>query len=138
MLKDHVATYYFDRNYNCAESLLHAANDFYGLGLAEREMKMVSGFGAGIQTGEVCGTVLSAISIISLKYVETKAHESQDIKPLTEKYLERFRENLNGSLLCRDLKPVYFRPEQRCFSTVLTACDVLEQVLQEYENRNPL
>ena len=131
MLKDHIADYYFDQNYNCAEAMLHAANDYYVLGLDEKAMKLVAGYGAGMQTGNICGTVLSAIGIISLKYVETKAHESKDIKPMTQKYIRRFREALNGSLLCKDLKAAYFQPEKRCFYTVQIACDVLEQVLNE-------
>lgn len=133
MLRDHVEKYYFDQNFNCAEALLHAANDYYGLGLDEKSMRLVAGYGAGMQTGNVCGTVLSAIAIFSEKYVETKAHESQDIKPITQKFLRRFRETLNGSLLCKDLKAAYFKPEQRCVHTVLTACDVVENVIAEYE-----
>lgn len=133
MLRDHVETYYFDQNYNCAEALLRAANDYYALGLDENALRLVAGFGGGMQTGNVCGTVLSAISIFSEKYVQTRAHESEDIKPVTQKFLRRFREALNGSLLCKDLKASYFEPEKRCVHTVLTACDVLEQVMDDYE-----
>ena len=129
MLKDHIEKYYFDQNYNCAEAMLHAANEYYGLGLDEKAMKLVSGFGAGMQTGNICGTVLSGIAVISQKYVETKAHESADIKPVTQKYLRSFREALNGSLLCKDLKAQYFQPEKRCLAVVLEACDVLEQII---------
>ncbi len=135
MLKDYTEKYYFDQNYNCAETLLHAANEYYGLGLEEREMKLVAGFGGGMQTGNICGTVLSAISIFSMKYVETRAHESEDIKPLTQLFLRRFREALNGSLLCKDLKAAYFQPQTRCYTTVQAACDVLEEVLKEYEEK---
>jgi len=97
-------------------------------------MKLVSGYGAGIQTGNTCGTVLSAVSILSLLFVETKAHESTDIKPVVQLFLEHFGEALNGSLLCRDLKEQYFRPEERCIDVVLTACDVLESTIAEYKN----
>ena len=133
MLRDCVESYYFDQNYNCAEALIHAANDYYGLRLDEKAMRLMAGYGAGMQTGNVCGTVLSALGILSEKYVETKAHESKDIKPVTQKFLRRFWETLNGSLLCKDLKAAYFDPEKRCVHTVLTACDVLEQVIDEYE-----
>jgi len=131
MLKDHIAEYYFDQNYNCAEAMLHAANDYYGLGLDEKAMKLVAGYGGGMQTGNICGTVLSGISVIAQKYVETKAHESSEIKPVTQKYLEKFREALNGSLLCEDLKEAYFQPEVRCIQVVETACDVLEEILAD-------
>lgn len=131
MLKDFIANYYFDQNYNCAEALLHAANEYYGLGLDEKAMKLVAGYGGGMQTGNICGTVLSGISVIAQKYVETKAHESSEIKPVTQLYLRRFREALNGSLLCKELKAAYFQPEVRCIQVVENACDVLEGILAE-------
>ena len=131
MLKDYLDQYYFNQNYNCAESLLRAANEYYDLGLGDRDMILAAGFGAGMQTGNVCGAVLSAISVLSVKYVEAKAHESQDIKPVTEMFLERFTDKMN-SILCRDIKPQAFKPEVRCLLTVQTACDVLEEVIAEY------
>ena len=133
MLRDLIEKYYFTGNYNCAETVLHAADEYYGLELPEREMKLVSGFGAGMQTGNVCGALLAAISVLSLKYVETKAHESAAIKPVTTLLTERFLDALDGSLLCREIKPAYFREEVRCLATVQAACDVLEQVIREYE-----
>jgi len=133
MLKDLIEKYYFTGNYNCAETILHAANEYYGLDLPEREMKLVSGFGGGMQTGNVCGALLVAISVLSLRYVEAKAHESAAIKPVTTLLTERFLDTLNGSLLCREIKPAYFREGVRCLATVQAACDVLEQVIREYE-----
>lgn len=132
MLKDVVAKYYFDRNYNCAETIIHAANEYYDLGLHEKDMIMVAAYGAGMQTGNTCGAILSALSILSLKYVEAKAHESEDIRPvsilLTRKIQEKY-----GSLLCKEIKPKFFSPEIRCQNTVNIACDVLEEVIAEFE-----
>ncbi|MBQ9032454.1 MAG: C-GCAxxG-C-C family protein [Parasporobacterium sp.] len=134
MLRDVIGLYYFDGNYNCAEALLHAANEYYQLGLGEREMKLVSGYGAGIQTESVCGALLAAVSVLSLKYVETKAHESEEIKPLTQELIRRFEEELAHSILCERIRPVYFQPEKRCFRTVEAACDVLEAVIRDRES----
>lgn len=133
MLRDHIDKYYFDGNYNCAESVLLAANDYYDLGLDEKAIKVVSGYGAGMQTGNVCGTLLSGISILSLKYVETKAHESEDIKPAVTLLMERFKAEIGESILCDDIKPCYFVEGQRCRETVVKACDVIEKVLAEYQ-----
>ena len=33
MLKDEIGKYYFDGNYNCAETIIRAGNDYYQLGL---------------------------------------------------------------------------------------------------------
>lgn len=132
MLKDEIGKYYFDGNYNCAETILRAGNDYYNLGLHDYDMKMVGAFGAGIQCGNTCGAILSAASILSMKYIETKAHESQDIRKLGTELIRKF--NLKyGSTLCKDIKPQSFNPEYRCLKTVETACDILEEVISEYE-----
>jgi len=132
MLKDLLPKYYFDGNYNCAETILRAGNEYYNLGLHDYDMIMVGAFGAGIQCGNTCGAVLSCASILSLKYVEKKAHESADIKPVVMKMMRKFNEKY-GSTLCKDIKPQSFKPEYRCQMTIETACDILEEVIAEYE-----
>lgn len=134
MLKDLLGKYYFDQNYNCAETILRAGNEYYQLGLHDRDMIMVAAYGAGIQTGNTCGAVLGAASILSMKYVEAKAHESEDIKPVVLNLMRKFNEKYQ-STLCKDIKPQSFAPEYRCQKTVEVACDILEEVIAEYENR---
>lgn len=132
MLKDLLSKYYFDGNYNCAETIIRAGNEYYNLGLHDRDMIMMGAFGAGIQTGNTCGAVLSAASILSMKYVEAKAHESRDIKPVVTMMMRKFKEAY-GSTLCRDIKPQSFKPEYRCQKTIETACDILEKVIEDYD-----
>jgi len=44
-----------------------------------------------------------------------------------------------GSVLCKDIKRQSFSPEYRCKKTVETACDILDEVLEEFdkEKTNP-
>lgn len=132
MLKDLIGKYYFEQNYNCAETILRAANEYYNLQLHDKDMIMVGAYGAGIQSGNTCGAVLSVAAILSLKYVEAKAHESEDIRPVVQKMLRKFNEKYN-STLCKDIKPQSFNPEYRCKVTVETACDILEETIREFE-----
>ncbi len=131
MLKDVYEKYYFD-NYNCAETLIRAGNEYYDLGLHDRDMIAFAGFGAGLQTGNTCGAILAAVSVLSMKYVEKKAHESKDIKPVTTALIREFNKRY-GSVLCKDIKPQSFTNEMRCANTVETACNILEQVISDYE-----
>ena len=132
MLKDLLGKYYFDQNYNCAETIIRAGNEYYNLGLHDRDMIMVAAYGAGIQSGNTCGAILAGASILSMKYVEAKAHESKYIRPVVMKLMRRF--NLKySSTLCKDIKPQSFKPEYRCQKTIETACDILEEVIKEYE-----
>lgn len=132
MLKDTYEKYYYDQNYNCAETMIRAANEYYDLKLHDRDMIMLGGYGAGMQTGNTCGAVLAAVSVLSMKYVEKKAHESTDIKPVTTALVSKFNKQY-GSILCKDIKPQSFDPKFRCRKTIETACDILEQVIAEYE-----
>ena len=132
MLKDLIGKYYFEGNYNCAETVLRAANEYYDLGLNDRDMILVGVYGAGIQCGNTCGAVLAAASVLSMRYVEAKAHESADIKPATVLLMRKFKEKY-GSTLCKDIKPQSFAPEYRCLKTVEVACDILEETIAEYE-----
>lgn len=131
MLKDLCEKYYFEGNYNCAETIIRAGNDYYNLGLHDRDMIAFGGFGAGIQTGNTCGAVLAGVSILSMKYIEAKAHESADIKPVTRMLIQRFNQKY-GSVLCKDIKA----QEIRCKNTIDVACDILEEVIAEYEQRS--
>lgn len=132
MLKDHLHEYYFDKNYNCAETILRAANDYYNLGLNDRDMIMVGSYGAGLQTGNTCGAVLAASAVLSMMYVPAKAHESADIKPVMQILMRKFKEKY-GSTLCKDIKPQSFKPEYRCKLTIEDSCDILEATIKEYE-----
>ena len=132
MLKDVFEKLYFGGNYNCAETVLRAANAYYGLELHEHDMRMVGAYGAGMQCGSTCGAVLAAVAVLSMKYVENKAHESAEIRPVVQKLMRKFNEKY-GSILCKDIKPQSFKPEYRCKMTVLTACEILEETIDEFE-----
>ena len=47
MLKERATYYYMEDGCNCAEAVLLAANDVYGLGLSDETAKVVGGFGGG-------------------------------------------------------------------------------------------
>lgn len=132
MLKDVYAKYYFEGNYNCAETIIRAANEYYELGLHDRDMIMVGAYGAGIQCGNTCGAVLSAVAVLSMKYVEAKAHECEEIKPVVMKLMRKFQAKY-GSTLCKDIKPQSFKPEYRCQMTIEASCDILEETIAEFE-----
>ena len=132
MLKDLWESYYLEENYNCAESLLRAANDYYALGLRENEMKLVGGYGRGVQTEGVCGAYLSAVGVLSMRYIDEKAHESGYIRPVVNLFTLRLKERL-GTLQCSELMPRNTRPGMRCGLTVETVCEVLEETIEEFD-----
>ena len=77
--------YYLEKDYNCAETILRAANEEYHLGLNEDSFRLVSGFGGGMGCGGTCGALSSAMAVISMlqrkgskKSVQTSARRSRE------------------------------------------------------------
>jgi C_GCAxxG_C_C family probable redox protein len=135
MLKDYFEKCYYDQNYNCAETIIRAANEYYDLKLHDRDMIMLGGYGGGIQTGNTCGAILAAVSVLSMKYIEQKAHESRDIRPVTTALIREFNKKY-GSILCKDIKPQSFDPQYGCKKTIEAACDILEEVIADYTKKD--
>lgn len=133
MLKDIAEKIYKSENLNCAETIIKAANEYYDLGLHEHDMKMMAGYGGGLCIGHTCGAILAAVSVLSMKYVETKAHESSDISPVTNLLTKKFKKKY-GSLLCKDIKAQIYDKEVKCLNTIKNACDILEETILEYDN----
>ncbi len=134
MLRDIFMKYYQEQGYNCAETIVRAANEYYDLGLHDRDMIMVAGFGGGMQTGNTCGAIIAGVSVLSLKYVEKKAHDSADIRPVVLNLIRKFKKEYD-SLLCRDIKAISFKPDIRCRETVAKACDIIEETIAEYDKK---
>ena len=51
------ADYMAKNDYNCAETMLQAANEVYGLGLDERALHAASPFGGGMGRERACGAL---------------------------------------------------------------------------------
>ena len=81
MLKDLAAKYY-QQGYNCAETIIRAGNEYYNLELDENAFRITGAFGGGLQVGDVCGALTGSACVVSAKYIETKAHDCPDLKPL--------------------------------------------------------
>ncbi len=137
MLKDLAKKYYIDQNFNCAETMMRAANEYYNLVISANDMRMMAGFGGGMQTGNTCGSFAASIAILSMMYVETTAHESKDIRPICMTMTRKFQAKWETTL-CREIKAKSFTPEIRCLHTIEVACDLLEETIAEYEDQKQL
>ena len=127
-----LAEKYYTQGYNCAESIVHAGNEAYQLGLSEHDMRMAAAFGGGLQVGDVCGVLTGAACVLSCLFVKTRAHESEQIKPAMEKMVAALEAEY-GSRTCEQVKPRYFQEEIRCKNTVLAGAKVIERVIGELQ-----
>lgn len=131
-LRDYVTHYYTEHNYNCAETLIHACNDYYHLNLHEEDMIMMAGFGGGMFVGSTCGALIGSVAALSKLIVTTKAHETANIRPSIQACYRNFNKEL-GATDCAHVKAVHHSKETRCLPTVLKACDALEETIKQLE-----
>ncbi|MDO9508833.1 MAG: C-GCAxxG-C-C family (seleno)protein [Thermovirgaceae bacterium] len=134
MLIDRARRYYFFEDMNCAETILCAANDEYGLGLDATGLKTMAGFGGGMGVETTCGALAGAVAAISVRFTKTKAHEDPIVKDLCKKLMEKFVEE-HGSMMCTPLKELYRDERFRCMPVIDRAVAVLEKVMNEAVTR---
>lgn len=87
----------FKSGMNCAQSVVAQFAEKYGAD-ADFLIKVSSGFGGGVKSGEICGAILGGVMAIGLKYGDDKLECGR----MTKEFVNRFREQ-NGAVTCRDL-----------------------------------
>lgn len=132
MLKE-VAKKYWAEEYdlNCAECIVYAANEEYALNLPEEALKVVSGFGGGMATGDVCGVITGAIAVIGIMFTEVSGHKSPKVRAMTREFIKNFKEKMEF-IKCVDLNRKYTdRVGRKCSLMIETGADILEDIIKK-------
>ena len=104
MLKDKAYEYFITKDHNCAETVLLAISEEYGL--------------AG------------SMAALGKMAVNGRAHATEDFGPLCAGLFEAFKAKL-GSVKCSELKEMYRNDEVRCLKTVELGLEVFEAYAKE-------
>ncbi|MBR5560520.1 MAG: C-GCAxxG-C-C family protein [Clostridia bacterium] len=131
MLADVAERYFLQGDFNCAESVLLAANEVYELGLDKDAChRLVSAFGGGMGCGLLCGAIAGAMAALGQAAVAERAHVTAGFKDLCADTAAKMEEAL-GSVNCSVIKPALFVEGRRCAETVRRAADVLEKQMAQ-------
>ena len=129
MLSDLISQGYGEKeDLNCAEKIVHGANEAYHLGLDRRTLKMSAGFGGGMSIGSVCGALTGAVMVLGILLVENNAHESTKIKTLTQELFITYRKKM-GEINCGSLKAHHRTEELKCRNVIVTAAEILDEII---------
>ncbi|MCF8241748.1 MAG: C-GCAxxG-C-C family protein [Melioribacteraceae bacterium] len=104
MNKTEESVYLFNKNYNCAQSVLTAFGEELGIA-KEKAIRMASPFGGGMAMhGEVCGAVTGALMVIGARFGCANTEPVNNSLPtnIASEFMAEF-ENRNGSCLCKEL-----------------------------------
>lgn len=129
MLSDTVRKYYIgDCDLNCAEAMLYAANEEYGMLLDKKALKTMAAFGGGMGIEEACGAMTGGLAALGVLFVKDRAHESDRIKRLSKEFIEAFKEKLSTEN-CRKLKDIHREDANKCEYIVVTAAELLDKIV---------
>lgn len=129
MLKEYATQAYMEKGFNCAESMLWAIEQEYGVGLKEEDLKYVGAFGGGMFYGSACGAICGTMAALGKLRIGTSALVTEGFREECKALAEAFQEKL-GAFDCRDLTPMYKKEDgTRCLATVLLACEVAEDFI---------
>ena len=124
MTKGEIAKNNFQKGCNCAQAVLLAFCEDYGM---EREtaLTIAAGFGSGMAgLRETCGTVTGANMVIGL----AKGKNRMEANRTFREFADRFREK-NGSLVCKELLAARIKTRLTCADLCYDAGNLLEEIL---------
>ena len=124
MTKGEIAKNNFQNGCNCAQAVLLAFCEDYGM---EREtaLTIAAGFGSGMAgLRETCGTVTGANMVIGL----AKGKNRMEANRTFREFADRFREK-NGSLVCKELLAARIKTRLTCADLCYDAGSLLEKIL---------
>ena len=135
---------YHHRGFNCCQSVLAAFSDVTGLS-EQASFDLAGGFGAGMQTGEVCGAIVGASLALGLLHPvdpEQPVPSKQRTGRLVKEFQRRFREKF-GEVRCHPLLKLEIAANddtpaardmgltQRCDILIATCAEILEDMIKE-------
>ena len=104
-LVEKAAGHFSTEGFNCAQSVLLAMQEYYGISENRLIPRIATAFGAGIgRRGSLCGALTGATIAIGLKHGTNTANlqEKEEAYDLALKLYDRFVET-QGSPFCREL-----------------------------------
>lgn len=116
--------YFYKGGLNCAETTMKCLIEDGVVDLPEETVRLMSGFGGGMQRGSICGAVTGAVAAIGAKTGRTSVDE--DRKPSAKAvrtFLKRFEEEF-GTLYCKELQKTYVKEHALKSPGMYRACTV--------------
>lgn len=127
MTKERIYDYFINKDFNCAESMLHALNDEYDLQIPDHAFKLIGGFSGGMACGKNCGALCGGCAALGWAMIQDRAHTTPGLREAAAEYAVKFTRHF-GSDRCDCLSPVYKKPDNRCLQLLEQAADIFDQV----------
>lgn len=140
-----VTEYFYNGGLNCAESTLRVLIENGAIDAPMETVRMMSGFGGGMQRGTTCGAVIGAVSALGWATGRTEPGQSRtESAAAVKKFLSRFEAEF-GTLECKELRAGYAKEHalksegmyRSCTVFVEQAVRLAEEILAEKAELHP-
>ena len=108
-MKTDVTRYFYNGGLNCAESTLRCLMEKGVIDAPEETVRMMTGFGGGMQRGTTCGAVVGAVAALGWATGRTKPGESRAASARAVREFLKGFEKAFGTLDCSSLQATYVR-----------------------------
>ncbi len=125
MTKGELARYNFQNGCNCAQAVLLAFCEDYGMD-KDTAMMIAASFGSGMAgLRSTCGTVTGANMVIGLAKGSSRADANAAFREFAAAFTEK-----NGSIVCKELLGMRIKTRLTCADLCQDAGDLLEKILK--------
>lgn len=134
-----VTKYFYNGGLNCAESTLRCLIENEVIDAPMEAVRMMTGFGGGMQRGSTCGAVIGAVAALGwvTGRTEPDAPRTESAAAVRE-FLKRFEAEF-GTLSCKELQSTYVKEHalksdgmyRKCTVFVEKAIEIAEDILSE-------
>lgn len=137
--REKVTMYFYNGGLNCAESTLRCLIGEETIDAPLEAVRMMTGFGGGMQRGTTCGAVVGAVAALGWATGRTEPGEFREVSArVVREFLRRFEERF-GTLDCRTLQATYVNDHalksegmyRSCTVFVETAVELVRKILAE-------
>ena len=119
-----VTKYFYSGGLNCAETTLRVLIEDNVIDAPIETVRMMTGFGGGMQRGEICGAVIGGVAAIG--WAVGRIDPSSSRRPSADAvrdFLKGFEEQF-GNLRCRDLNQQYAKEHALKSEGMYRSCTV--------------
>ncbi|MBR5471395.1 MAG: C_GCAxxG_C_C family protein [Oscillibacter sp.] len=134
-----VTRYFYNGGLNCAESTLRCLIEDGVIDAPMDIVRMMTGFGGGMQRGSTCGAVVGAVAALGWVTGRTDPDGSRtESAAAVREFLKRFEEEF-GTLSCRELQATYVKEHalksdgmyRKCTVFVEKAVEIAKDILSD-------
>ncbi len=124
--------FFANKDLNCAETMLNAANEEHGWNLPHDALLLSAGFGGGVGGQELlCGALVGGVMALSKLFVRERGHESDLIKTVVQDYFSLFKQEM-GHIDCAPLKAVHRTEREGCRKVILASARCVDRVVEKH------